>query len=112
MKKTLTVWSGVAALALMAWVSPSFAADAKKEVTISGEGKCAKCSLKEADKCQSVIQTQENGKTVTYYLTENKLSKDFHENVCKEPAKVNATGKVKEENGKKMLTVSKIELAK
>src|SRR4051812_4779831 len=111
MKKTsllIAIAGLIAALTL-----PSFAADKEgKEVTISGEGKCAKCSLKEADKCQSVIQTQENGKPVTYYLTENKLSKDFHENVCKEPAKVNATGKVKEENGKKMLTVSKIELAK
>jgi hypothetical protein len=45
---------------------PAFAAD--KEVTVTGDGKCAKCALKETDKCQNAIQTQENGKTTTYYL--------------------------------------------
>jgi len=82
------------------------------EVTITGEGKCAKCALHETDKCQTVIQTDEDGKTVTYYLAPNQVSKDFHENVCKESHKVTATGTVSEENGKKVLTASKIELAK
>jgi hypothetical protein len=89
---------------------PAFAAD--KEVTITGEGKCAKCALHETEKCQNVIQTEENGKTVTYYLAQNPTSKDFHENLCKKSEKVTATGTVTEENGKKVLTVSKIEEAK
>ena len=88
----------------------SFGAD--KEVTVSGEGKCAKCSLHEADKCQNAIETTENGKKVTYFLTKNKVADDFHDNICKETHKVTATGKVHEENGKKMLTASKIDLAK
>ena len=99
--------------------SPTFAADkpdkaakAAKEVTITGEGMCAKCALHQTDKCQTAIQTTENGKKVTYYLTKNKVSDKFHENVCESPHKVTATGKVKETNGKMMLTVSKIELAK
>jgi hypothetical protein len=112
MKKTLTVWSGVAALALMAWVSPSFAADSKKEVTITGEGKCAKCAMHEADKCQNVIVTEKGGKKETYYLAQNDMSKEFHDKFCKAPAKVTATGTVKEVDGKKELTVSKIDLAK
>jgi hypothetical protein len=95
---------------LVAYATPSFAAD--KEVTISGEGKCGKCALKEADKCQNVIQTEENGKTVTYWLAKNKESTDFHENLCKESHKVTATGTVSEEGGKKILTISKIEMAK
>ncbi len=33
-------------------------------VTITGKGTCAKCDLKEADKCQSVRITKD-GKTVT-----------------------------------------------
>jgi hypothetical protein len=109
MKKTslLVVLAGLLVAALAA---PAFAAD--KEVTITGEGKCAKCALKETDKCQNAIQTQEDGKTVTYYVAQNKVSKDFHENLCKETQKVTATGTVKEENGKKVITVSKIELAK
>jgi hypothetical protein len=89
---------------------PAFAAD--KEVTITGEGKCAKCSMHEADKCQNAIQTTENGKTVTYYLAQNKISKAFHENLCHAPEKVTATGTVKEENGKKIMTISKIEAVK
>ncbi len=97
---------------LVALALPSYAAEKAKELTITGEGKCAKCALKETDKCQSVIQTQENGKTITYYLADNKVSKNFHDNLCKETQKVKATGKVKEENGKKVMTVSKIELVK
>jgi hypothetical protein len=98
------------ALAAMLIAIPAMAAD--KEVTVTGEGKCAKCSLKEAEKCQNVIQAKEDGKDVTYYLAQNQTSKDFHENLCKKSEKVTATGTVKEEGGKKILTVSKIEVAK
>jgi hypothetical protein len=105
MKRILSLIALVGLLAV-----PAFAAD--KEVTITGEGKCAKCALHETDHCQSVIQTQEDGKTVTYYLAQNDTSKDFHENICKKSEKVTATGVVTEENGKKILTVSKIEEAK
>ena len=59
MKNKLTVWSGVAVLALVAWASPSFAADTGKEVTIKGEGKCAKCALHETEKCQNVIEAKD-----------------------------------------------------
>jgi len=105
MKKISSIIALVGLLAV-----PAFAAD--KEVTITGEGKCAKCALHETDKCQNTIQTEENGKTVTYYLTQNDVSKEFHDNICKKPEKVTATGKVSEENGKKILTISKIEAAK
>jgi len=91
----------------------SFGADKEaKEVTVSGEGKCAKCSLHQVDKCQNAIETTENGQKVTYYLTKNKVSDAFHDNICQEAHKVKATGKVHEENGKKMLTPSKIDLVK
>jgi Family of unknown function (DUF6370) len=89
---------------------PAFAAD--KEVTITGQGTCAKCALHETDKCQTVIQTKEHGEKVAYYLADNEISKDFHDNVCKKPEKITATGTVSEENGKKILTASKIEEAK
>jgi|SRR6185312_1660371 len=89
---------------------PAFAAD--KEVTITGEGKCAKCALHETKECQTAIQTEENGQKVTYYLAQNDTSKDFHDNICKKSEKVTATGTLKEEDGKKILTASKIEAAK
>lgn len=97
---------------VVAMAMSAFAADSSKEITITGEGMCAKCALHETDKCQNAIQTTVDGKKVTYYLTDNKVSKEFHKNLCKENQKVTATGKVKEKDGKMMLTVSKIELAK
>src|SRR6185503_16062334 len=62
----------------------AFAADKDKDITITGDGQCAKCSLKETSKCQNAIKTAD-GKT--YYLADNKVSKSFHEEVCKETKK-------------------------
>jgi len=87
-------------------------APAADKVTITGEGKCAKCAMHDAKECETVIQAQEGGKTVSYYLADNKVAKEFHENVCKDPHKITATGTVKEKDGKKVLTASKIEMAK
>lgn len=98
----------MAALAV-AFATSAFAEG--KEVTVTGMGKCAKCQLKEADKCQNVIEAKEGGKKVKYYVAKNEVSDNFHENICKAPKKVTATGTVKEEDGKKILTVSKMELA-
>ena len=110
MKRNIAVITGLAGLMLLALATPSFADDKEKEVTITGEGKCAKCILKETDKCQNAIQTTEDGKKVTYYLADNDVSKNFHEDLCKEAKKVTATGTVKEVDGKKELTVTKIEV--
>src|SRR5437879_6216414 len=107
MKKNIVLFAGMAGLLLFALATPAPAAEEGKEkghkekVTITGEGKCAKCALKEADKCQNVIQVEEGGKKVNYYLAQNKIAKDFHENICKESKKVTATGTVKEVDGKK-----------
>ena len=100
---------------MLALAVPSFAAEQGKgkERTITGEAKCAKCMLKETDKCQTVIQTEnKNGKVVTYYLADNEVAKTFHENVCKEAKKVTATGTVKKVDGKQEFTATKIALAK
>lgn len=109
MSKKLVFGLALAAALVTCLVAPSFAADEK---TISGEGKCGKCALKEAKTCQNVIEAKEGDKTVTYWLVDNEVSKKFHDNICKGPAKVTATGTVKEDAGKMMLTASKIELAK
>ena len=114
MKRTIVALSSIVALFSLALITPAVAAEkeGKDKVTITGEGKCAKCALKEGDKCQNVIQAKENGKTVTYYLAKNEVSNEFHSNICKEAKKVKATGSVKEVDGKKELTATKIELAK
>ena len=113
MKKTL--FAALAASALMvAMALPSFAADndekEAKERTITGEGKCGKCALKETEKCQNVIQVERNGKTRTYYVVDNEVSKAFHKNICSDTKKVTATGKVKKDGDKFMLTATKMEV--
>jgi hypothetical protein len=113
MKKASLLLTGIAGLLLLALATPSFGADASKERTLTGTAKCAKCALKETDKCQTVIQTEnKKGKTVTYYVADNEVGKAFHQNVCKEAKKVTATGTVKKVDGKNEFTASKIEVAK
>jgi len=111
MKKSIVLLTGIAGLLLLAFATPTLAADEGRTVTITGMGRCGKCALHVTATCQNVIQTENGGKTVTYYLTKNDVSKDFHSNVCKEAKKVTATGTVKEVDGKKEFTVTKISLA-
>jgi hypothetical protein len=109
MKTTLPL-IGVAAL-LLAFTS-SKALAAEETVTLAGDAKCAKCMLKEGKTCQTVIQVQKDGKTVSYYVADNDVSKAFHENVCHEAKKVTATGTVKKADGKNEVVLSKIDLVK
>jgi hypothetical protein len=100
---------------LLAYSTPSFAADSakQKEQTITGEAKCAKCMLHEGDKCKTVIQAEnKKGKMVTYYLVDNEVSKGFHEDVCAAAKKVTATGTIKKVDGKNEFTVTKIDVTK
>ncbi len=109
------VLTGLASLLWLALATPSFAADnaTDKEKTIKGEATCAKCMLKEADKCQTVIQVEnKKGKKTNFYVVDNDVAKAFHENVCKTAKKVTATGTVKTVDGKREFTAKKIELAK
>ncbi len=109
MKNIVAILAG-AALLLAFTSAQSWAQE--KEVTIKGDAKCAKCILHEGDACKTVIQTNADGKTQTYYLVENDVSKAFKDDVCETAKGVVATGKVKEVDGKKQLTLTKIELAK
>jgi hypothetical protein len=115
MKKASILLSAVAGLVLIALATPTFAAEEgkEKEKTITGEAKCAKCALKEADKCQTVLQVEgKNGKTETFYLADNEVAKKFHGEICKGPKKVHITGTVKKVEGKNELTATKIEPVK
>ena len=112
--KINTVLAGIAGTVLLSLTlaTPSVAAEKGKEATIRGEAKCAKCSLHQTDKCQTVIETKEHGKAVTYWVTQNDVAKGFHKEVCQEPKMVKATGTVEEVDGKKQLTLAKINAAK
>jgi hypothetical protein len=91
-------------------VGSLFAADSAKEQTLTGKAMCAKCELNEADKCTNALQVAgKDGKTTTYLLADNKVSKDFHGKVCKGTLDgVAVTGSVKEMDGKQVITASKI----
>ncbi len=94
------------------FTSRVLAADSQK-VTLTGTMVCAKCKLHETSECQNVLQVEQDGKTNNYYLTQNKVSKAFHDNICQNDGeKATVTGKVSEKDGKEVLVASKIEAAK
>ena len=108
MKRTSPILAAITGLFTLALVTTSFGADKAKEVTITGEAKCAKCALHLTDKCQTVLQTEKDGKTITYYLMGDP-AKEFHETICEGPKKAKATGKVETKDGKTEMIVSKVE---
>jgi hypothetical protein len=88
---------------------------AAEEKTIEGMAQCAKCALKEAEKCQNVVVVDEDGKEVKYYLVMEGVSKDNHGKVfCQAPKDagptVKVTGEVEDKDGKKTMKASKIEV--
>jgi hypothetical protein len=86
-----------------------------KKVTISGEGMCAKCALKETKTCQNVVIENKDGKKTTYYLVANAVAKKAHQRdgFCQatkeDPIKVKVTGTVVKKDDKMELTAEKIE---
>jgi hypothetical protein len=83
-----------------------------KEVTLKGDITCAKCDLKLVkDKCATVIKVKEGNKDVVYYFDEAGHKK-YHSKVCTESKEGSVTGKVSEKDGKKIITVSKVEYKK
>jgi hypothetical protein len=82
-----------------------YAGDAK----ITGEAVCAKCELQEATACQMAIKVRNaSGKEEIILADNNKVSKDFHDEICQKNAKVVAEGVITEKNGKKTIALTKI----
>jgi hypothetical protein len=89
--------------------APAGKAESAKEVTVKGEMTCAKCGLHESAKCQNVLRVKEaGGKETKYYLAKNAVSDDNHQKVCSGGAPATVTGKVSDENGKKMIAASAV----
>ena len=82
-----------------------------KATTLTGTITCAKCDLKIAKDCATVIVVNENGKDTTYYL-DSKSSKAKHDEVCQTPKQGSVTGIVSEKDGKKIITATKVEFQK
>jgi hypothetical protein len=98
---------------LLAGMAARALAAEKKEVTVTGNLVCAKCTLHETKTCQNVVQVMEGTNTVNYYLKQNDVSKAAHDPICTGAAeKVTVTGTVKEKGGKEMMTPTKIDVIK
>ena len=104
MKKVISLFALFAVLALGFSMAR---ADDAKEVTVKGTLKCAKCSLKEATKCQAVLVTPDGAQ---YFLAANDQGKQAHKDICKaDKENVSVTGTVAEVDGKKVITASKVD---
>ena len=75
-----------------------------------GEGLCAKCELKETEKCQTAIRVTEGDRKVVYYAKDNDVAKAFHPKICKSVEPVKAVGNVQEKDGKRHITLTYIEV--
>jgi Family of unknown function (DUF6370) len=90
-------------------------ADEGKKVTISGDGMCAKCALKETTTCQNAVIVTKDDKKTTYYLVHEGVSKKSHGSMgfCKatkdDPIKVKVTGTCVKKDDKLVVTADKIE---
>ena len=83
-----------------------------EQVSGKGQDVCNKCSRGEADSCEPVIVISKGGTETVYHVVQNSVAKDFHgSHVCQGAKTVNFAGTVKEQDGKKMLTLSSIEEA-
>lgn len=87
-------------------------AGGEKEVTVSGDISCAKCTLKKADakECQDVLVAK-GANAGEYYLVKNEALEKFGHS-CQGAKNATVTGTVKEKEGKMWLTAKKIEAAK
>jgi hypothetical protein len=106
--RKLLAWS-VAVLACLALAAAPAAAE-EKSVTLVGMVACAKCVLEMEgqSECQNVLMVKEEGEKKMYYLAKNEAY-DHIGGLCQGSITVQATGFVKEEDGRLWLVASKIE---
>jgi hypothetical protein len=80
-------------------------ADDKKEVTLKGKMVCGKCTLKVCQKCTNVLQVEEDGKTVNYFIDDKGGKASYHKAICPGGASQQAevTGTVSTKDDKKWI---------
>ena len=83
----------------------------QETVTLQGTVTCAKCDLKQSDKCATVIKVTKNGKDTVYYF-DKAGNKKYHGDICTSPTKGEVTGIVSEKGGKHTIKVSEVKLDK
>jgi cytochrome c553 len=81
----------------------AFAEDKKLE----GEALCAKCHLKQAEKCRAAVQVKTaDGKTETYLTEPNAKAKELHSEICEDRKAATVEGDVSEKDGVKTIKLT------
>jgi hypothetical protein len=109
MKSILVALAGSVLLPVSAVTAHELPEHHKK---LYGEGLCAKCELKEIEKCQTAIRVTEGDCKVFYYAKDNDMAKAFHPKICKSVEPVKAVGNVQEKDGRRHITLTYIEVKK
>ena len=95
----------VAGLLLALVGAPAVAKDeAGKTETLKGTITCAKCDLKQATKCHTVIKVGDK-----VYWFDDKSTGKYHKMICTEAKEGTVTGTVKKEGDKLIVTPTKVE---
>lgn len=79
-------------------------AEDQKEETLKGTITCAKCDLKLAKKCNTVIKVKD-----TVYWFDAESNKKYHRDTCMEAKEGTVKGTVSEKGGKKWVHASKVD---
>jgi|SRR6516162_1461583 hypothetical protein len=78
-----------------------------KEETLKGNITCAKCELKKATKCATVVVVKKDDKETVYYFDKDGHKK-YHDDICKGGKKGTVTGTVKKDGEKMIVTVKEL----
>jgi hypothetical protein len=94
--------------------APRLRAGNAGDVTMTGNLVCGKCYLHITKECQNVLQVaDQSGTTNNFFLAQNDLSKNFHQNICQNDGeKVTVTGTINEKHGQEVFTATSIAPAK
>jgi hypothetical protein len=102
--RKLAIMLGLAVV--MAFVLSVQAAEDKEE-TLKGNITCAKCELKKAKACATVIVVKKDDKETVYYFDKDGHKK-YHDDICKGGKKGSVTGTVKKDGDKMVVTVKEL----
>jgi hypothetical protein len=109
MNRMLTRREMIVAIGAVTLATPAWAVRRGADETFKGEMVCAKCFLNKPDakECQDVLLVKDGGATTEYYITKNKVAQESGE-ACTQAIPAVVIGTVKETDGRKWLTASKI----
>lgn len=111
MTRLVRAFAAVACASLLVAGATVLAADAGKQVTITGKLACGMCvlKLKDVKSCTNMVVVKEGGKDVIYGLADNEVTKPLAMTACEKALPVKVTGTVTEAAGKKTITATKVE---